>query len=389
MLNMRETIPEVFRAMEKQVYKDICKYDGCFPKIEYAENLKDEVLENALNGYAKGCKKEDVIAICAAEQNGKKGILFSTEGMYNSWTIEEGHAPFTPVLYHKIEHTKAEGSSRLTINDYYVKTYSMYCRHTQFCSYVLGWTAKKIFYSRVYFPEEKYCVGDLTRGLAEAGPKLILHVNESEPADNEPEKVETSILLLNLKTRDLKVETYKGLQKNSCKVRYKIHTGEYIGAGLVIDYNAKKILNFSHRPVIYEELKAVPVGTIVQLYEAFDHIYYGFCEKTSVVEIAQFTSEKSPAPDWILSLDGNICQKMVPDQKFYQISTAEGVLKISDLEKHPVDDQILDSQQIQCGEPVTVWREMLSNGQKQAIVPEEIFAETEIEFESENKKGGE
>ena len=44
MLNMRETIPEVFRAMEKQVYKDICKYDGCFPKIEYAENLKDEVL---------------------------------------------------------------------------------------------------------------------------------------------------------------------------------------------------------------------------------------------------------------------------------------------------------------------------------------------------------
>ena len=27
MLNMRETIPEVFRAMEKQVYKDICKYD--------------------------------------------------------------------------------------------------------------------------------------------------------------------------------------------------------------------------------------------------------------------------------------------------------------------------------------------------------------------------
>lgn len=127
----------------------------------------------------------------------------------------------------------------------------------------------------------------------------------------------------------------------------------------------------------------------VQLYEAFDHIYYGFCEKTSVVEIAQFTSEKSPAPDWILSLDGNICQKMVPDQKFYQISTAEGVLKISDLEKHPVDDQILDSQQIQCGEPVTVWREMLSNGQKQAIVPEEIFAETEIEFESENKKGGE
>lgn len=65
------------------------------------------------------------------------------------------------------------------------------------------------------------------------------------------------------------------------------------------------------------------------------------------------------------------------------------MLKISDLEKHPVDDQILDSQQIQCGEPVTVWREMLSNGQKQAIVPEEIFAETEIEFESENKKGGE
>lgn len=109
MLNMRETIPEVFRAMEKQVYKDICKYDGCFPKIEYAENLKDEVLENALNGYAKGCKKEDVIAICAAEQNGKKGILFSTEGMYNSWTIEEGHAPFTPVLYHKIEHTKSRG----------------------------------------------------------------------------------------------------------------------------------------------------------------------------------------------------------------------------------------------------------------------------------------
>lgn len=157
----------------------------------------------------------------------------------------------------------------------------------------------------------------------------------------------------------------------------------------MIDYNAKKILNFSHRPVIYEELKAVPVGTIVQLYEAFDHIYYGFCEKTSVAEITQFTSEKSPAPDWILSLDGNICQKMVPDQKFYQISTAEGVLKISDLEKHPVDDQILDSQQIQCGEPVTVWREMLSNGQKQAIVPEEIFAETEIEFESENKKGGE
>ena len=75
MLNMRETIPEVFRAMEKQVYKDICKYDGCFPKIEYAENLKDEVLENALNGYAKGCKKEDVIAICAAEQNGKKGSV--------------------------------------------------------------------------------------------------------------------------------------------------------------------------------------------------------------------------------------------------------------------------------------------------------------------------
>lgn len=30
----------------------------------------------------------------------------------------------------------------------------------------------------------------------------------------------------------------------------------------------------------------------------------------------------------------------------------------------------------------------LSNGQKQAIVPEEIFAETEIEFESENKREG-
>ena len=57
MLNMRETIPEVFRAMEKQVYKDICKYDGCFPKIEYAENLKDEVLENALHGYSNLCSR--------------------------------------------------------------------------------------------------------------------------------------------------------------------------------------------------------------------------------------------------------------------------------------------------------------------------------------------
>lgn len=50
------------------------------------EELKEKQLQNALASFAAGCRREDIAVFCDTTflDNGKKGILFSTEGMYYS-----------------------------------------------------------------------------------------------------------------------------------------------------------------------------------------------------------------------------------------------------------------------------------------------------------------
>ena len=47
--------------------------------------LKDKVIRNALSGYAKGCRREDIIGIydTTVFGSGKNGILLAVDGLYS------------------------------------------------------------------------------------------------------------------------------------------------------------------------------------------------------------------------------------------------------------------------------------------------------------------
>ena len=84
-----------------------------------ARQLKEKQIQNATAKYASGCRKNEIVILCDTSimDNGKTGILFSTEGLYyNGLNLLRKKNPIpVPIKYSELQSIARDGS-RIWLN---------------------------------------------------------------------------------------------------------------------------------------------------------------------------------------------------------------------------------------------------------------------------------
>lgn len=142
-MDIREIIlKETGAALELDLKKD---YENADTPVSYlrAGQWKDKQIKNALNGFAAGCRLQDAVVLCDLTlfDSGKKGILFSTEGVYcNDFNLDRKKDPLPmPVKYKDLAKVYAayqDDEIQLTFTDGRVEKV--------FCSIYTGYIAASL-----------------------------------------------------------------------------------------------------------------------------------------------------------------------------------------------------------------------------------------------------